>query len=340
MSIKIKTYSASYKGLRDSNEDFQNIIIGKKSNLFAVYDGHGGSGVSNFLKDKIPEYLTDTELPIKKIDIYKIFANISKDLKNNKLINSTNSGSTCLCAIQHNNKLQLMNCGDSRAILSSGKKAIQLTIDHKPNEINEKNRLQKVKGNEKIYKDDGIWRIGDLAVSRSFGDFDTSPYITSKPEITTYEITNKDKFLILACDGLWDVVSNSEAIRFVYQNPNDTARKLASYALKKGSSDNISIIIVMFEHQHNLIGGKNSSASTNSNSNIKNTKNKQSTATAKTNPITAKTNPITAKTNTVTAKTNNVTAKNRPTTAKTNHVPAKTRSVGDKNISTIVNDNI
>ncbi|MDA9673882.1 protein phosphatase 2C domain-containing protein, partial [bacterium] len=299
MSIKIKTYSASYKGLRDSNEDFHNIIIGKKSNLFAVYDGHGGSDVSKFLKEKIPEYLTDTELPIKKIDIYKIFANISKDLKNNKLINSTDTGSTCLCAIQHNNKLQLMNCGDSRAILSSGKKAIQLTIDHKPNEINEKNRLQKIKGNEKIYKDDGIWRIGDLAVSRSFGDFDTSPYITSKPEITTYEITNKDKFLILACDGLWDVVSNSEAIRFVYQNPNDTARKLASYALKKGSSDNISIIIVMFEHQHNLIGGKNSSASINSN--IKNTKNKQPVVTAKNRPATA-------------------TAKNRPVidTAKTN----------------------
>ena len=82
MSIKVKVYSASYKGMRSNNEDFHNTVLGDKSNLFAVYDGHGGSEVSHFLKTKIPQYLSNIDIPKKKLDIYKIFANISKELIN------------------------------------------------------------------------------------------------------------------------------------------------------------------------------------------------------------------------------------------------------------------
>jgi protein phosphatase 2C len=122
--------------------------------------------------------------------------------------------------------------------------------------FDEKNRIEKLNG--KIYYDGYDWRISDLSVSRAFGDIDAFPYVTHKPEIFKYKLKKNDKFFILACDGLWDVISNQDACNFVLQKLNETskistingnsknniAQALAEYAIKNGSTDNVSIILI------------------------------------------------------------------------------------------------
>jgi serine/threonine protein phosphatase PrpC len=94
-------------------------------------------------------------------------------------------------------------------------------------------------------------------VSRAFGDLDCK-YISQEPSIYNYELDN-DKFIILGCDGIWDVLSCQDAVDFVMENiiiekklenkgekskNNNIAYKLADYALQKGSQDNLSVIII------------------------------------------------------------------------------------------------
>ena len=107
----------------------------------------------------------------------------------------------------------------------------------------------------KITYDGYDWRIKDLSVSRAFGDIDARPYLTHKPDIFRYKLDKNDKFFVLACDGLWDVMSNDDVSNFVLLNCYDITTKhrinknvnasklLAEYALKKGSTDNVSIVI-------------------------------------------------------------------------------------------------
>jgi serine/threonine protein phosphatase PrpC len=100
-----------------------------------------------------------------------------------------------------------------------------------------------------------------LSVSRAFGDLDSLPYITSQPDIFRYELLSNDKFMIIACDGLWDIMSNQEVVEFILEElnklsnknkttngngKNNIAKLLGEYAIQKGSYDNITIIIVFF----------------------------------------------------------------------------------------------
>ena len=90
--------------------------------------------------------------------------------------------------------------------------------------------------------------IKNLSVSRAFGDFDAHPFVTCIPDMYILEINREhDKFFIMACDGLWDVVSSQESVNFVNKLINtkkNIAMELAKYALSKGSTDNISVIVV------------------------------------------------------------------------------------------------
>mgnify|MGYP003686619041 FL=1 len=157
-------------------------------------------------------------------------------------------GSTCLVSIIYKNKLKIANVGDCRAVLCRNNLAIPITKDHKPNWNDEQNRITELGG--KIYKDFGDdWRICNLSVSRAFGDLDCSDYVTHQPEIFSLTITKKDDFLVLGCDGLYDCLSNQEIVHFVMRNrSSDAAEKLANHAIKSGSTDNVSVIVIFFEH--------------------------------------------------------------------------------------------
>lgn len=87
---------------------------------------------------------------------------------------------------------------------------------------------------------------GALAMSRSMGDLSLKPWITCEPEIKTHTITSDDKFLIMASDGLWDVVSNKAAAKVAasYDDPQKAADALVALALAKKTYDNITVLVV------------------------------------------------------------------------------------------------
>lgn len=260
----------SLTGKRPQNEDAHDVIVnmnGKDPNLapvnfYGVYDGHGGKAISKFLKDNISKFFTKKNIlyPLKPKYIYDVYQYLDKILKQKFYNKAVHCGSTCMIAthFKKNNVeyVTVMNTGDSRTVLCRGNVAIPLTKDHKPSWPEEKRRIEKLGG--QIMSDGTDYRIKDLSVSRAFGDFDAAPFLINTPDIFRYKIEKNDKFMIMACDGLWDVLSNHDAINYVLNECYDEtltkrinkniniARKLAEYALFKGSMDNLTVIVIFF----------------------------------------------------------------------------------------------
>jgi len=259
-------HSTSLQGMRRQNEDKHNIILNlngkykrlKNVNFFSVYDGHGGKEVSEFLYKKLYKYFMNRKLnyPLNKKTINFIYDHLQNILRTNHTNMCSHTGSTSLVAIQYkhnnNNYMHIVNLGDCRAVLCRNNLGLALTKDHKPIWPDEKSRIEKLGG--KIYFDDD-WRVKDLSVSRAFGDLDATPYITHRPEFFNYKLSKNDKFVILACDGLWDVFTPQQAVNFVLLNCYDNhfnrinrkdniADKIAKQAIQRGSGDNITAIVI------------------------------------------------------------------------------------------------
>merc|ERR1712176_101522 len=134
-----------------------------------------------------------------------------------------NVGCTAICVLVRKEEIIAANAGDSRAVLSRAGKQVELSFDHKPTDETEKTRIQAAGG----YLEDtpGGARVnGNLNLSRAIGDLeykkrsDLPPeqqIICSTPDVLTEQRTPEDEFVILACDGVWDVMSNQEACDFV-----------------------------------------------------------------------------------------------------------------------------
>jgi len=272
--------STSLQGFRESNEDaeiiFENLNGSKKDfhklNIYAVFDGHGGNEVSKYLEKNYLDYFTPKSRPKpsdKKKDYQKHICNMYIHIQNKLTIeckNIANTTGTAALSIIHykeNNKhkLYVINLGDCRAVKCDKKTiAIPLTIDHKPNNYNETKRIIKL-GGRIIQEPNDDPRIEGLSLSRALGDLDTKPFVSHIPEIFRYELDNRDRFIILACDGLWDAFENQQAVNFVLneldktknlksdhkqKNQKNIAYLLAKEAIERGSRDNVSVIIVFF----------------------------------------------------------------------------------------------
>uniref|UniRef100_A0ACD5XEF5 Uncharacterized protein n=1 Tax=Avena sativa TaxID=4498 RepID=A0ACD5XEF5_AVESA len=123
-------------------------------------------------------------------------------------------GSTAVVAVVGPRHLVVSNCGDSRAVLCRRGAAIPLSSDHKPDRPDELERIQAAGGRVIFW--DGARVFGVLAMSRAIGDSYLKPYVISDPEVRVLERKDgEDEFLILASDGLWDVVSNEVACNVV-----------------------------------------------------------------------------------------------------------------------------
>ena len=271
--MNIKIHSISLLGNRDKNEDELDIINNLNNNnvnyynclYTSIFDGHGGDKISKYIKNNLSKYIINNNSedikPTKDYSKYiiKVFENIQKELINNN-VKANSMGSTSLTSIIYNknNKyfLKIINLGDCRVILCNKYNiGIQLSNDHKPDKPSEYLRITKLGGVIEYSKNDDP-RISGLSVSKCFGDLDCK-YISQTPDIFDYKLKN-DKFIVLGCDGLWDVLSNQDVIDFIikelwnikdlkdYTNKSDKniAYKLGEYAISKGSMDNISIIII------------------------------------------------------------------------------------------------
>jgi len=283
------THIFSTQGKRDYQEDSLYIRIDsndkKKSietetfekiniDIFGVFDGHGGADVSKTISKMLPEYFykrnileDNTPKPNNKFNkfIVSTFDDIQNKL-NVKYKESTSQGSTvCMCFIyDFKGRKCITSCwvGDSRAIACNNYlMAESLTLDHKPDGILEKKRIESLGGTVTFEKHDVPRINGIIAVSRSLGDFDQKKYIEHKPDITHF-ICNF-KFIVVATDGLWDVMSNQMVCDFVLnciiEKPKvltsnqqtksefNIAYRLTQKAMELNSQDNITVIVHILE---------------------------------------------------------------------------------------------
>lgn len=149
------------------------------------------------------------------------------------------------------------NAGDCRAVLCRKGKAIEMSRDHKPASLAEKIRIEASGG----YVYDGYLN-GQLNVARALGDWhieglkhpDGGP-LSAEPELISTRLTKEDEFLIIGCDGLWDVFMSQNAVDFArrrlqeHNDPTMCSRDLVDEALKRKSGDNLSVVVVCFQAQ-------------------------------------------------------------------------------------------
>ncbi|CUM62564.1 uncharacterized protein PRCAT00000116001 [Priceomyces carsonii] len=148
----------------------------------------------------------------------------------------------------HKRILYTSNVGDLRILLCREGHPYRLSYDHKATDDNEVNRIRETGGLVMKNRVNGV-----LAVTRSLGDTYMKDLVVGRPFTTSTEITPKDEFMILACDGLWDVVPDQKACQYVSElfktnsDPQDAAKKLCQLAMDNSTTDNVTVMIVKFD---------------------------------------------------------------------------------------------
>lgn len=235
-------------------------FIDKDNRFFAVYDGHGTQGwlASQYLSNNLHKNI----IPLINNEKFDLVMNEVFEKAHKEIIKNSSSGSTVAIALfnKFNEKKHItaISIGDSRIVLSQNGKSIDLSVDHKPNLPKEKERIEKsgalVWQNKndvfRVYLPDGFVH-GGIAISRSLGDVTFEKFLSHQPDIVKHEIQKDDEFLIIASDGLWDVITSQEAVNFVKEqlkkNNKDyeiTANLLMTKAVLLHSHDDITVIII------------------------------------------------------------------------------------------------
>ncbi|XP_068634308.1 probable protein phosphatase 2C 6 [Aristolochia californica] len=267
------------------------------AHFFGVYDGHGGAQVANYCRERvhsalIKEIATAKEGCSEEVNygdtwqakwerafmncFLKVDAEVGGKISRGngvvpegelEPIAPETVGSTAVVGIVCSSHVIVANCGDSRAVLCRGKEPVPLSVDHKPNREDEYTRIEAAGG--KVIQWNGYRVFGVLAMSRSIGDRYLKPWIIPEPEIMFIPRKKEDECLILASDGLWDVMTNEEVCDvarrriLLWHKKNGTnmtsstergegmdpaaqaaAECLSKLALQKGSKDNITVIVV------------------------------------------------------------------------------------------------
>ncbi|KAL1326029.1 protein phosphatase 2C 77 isoform X2 [Arachis ipaensis] len=253
-------------------DDHVNENGNSSAHFFGVYDGHGGCQVANYCREHLHSVLTE-EIEAAKSSLNnarekwqehwkKAFSNCfhkvddavgrigAPDSESHcdgsegsiEPLTPETAGSTAVVAILTQTYIIVANCGDSRAVLCRGKEAMPLSTDHKPNREDEWERIEAAGG--RVIQWNGYRVLGVLAVSRSIGDRYLKPWIIPEPEVMFIRRQKTDECLILASDGLWDVITNEEACAI--------ARKRILLWHKKNGSNNNNNISVSTEHGHGI----------------------------------------------------------------------------------------
>eukprot|EP00756_Hemistasia_phaeocysticola_P013122 Hpha_TRINITY_DN15252_c3_g1::TRINITY_DN15252_c3_g1_i1::g.68138::m.68138/K04461/PPM1B, PP2CB; protein phosphatase 1B len=279
---KFRSGVASMGGFRDGFEDAHAIDLhgtllpccGTSWGFFGVFDGHSGAGCANKVSKAIPAAVAMKEIPLTDEQFeelcLKVDAEYLKQLTPRPaFVERTNPGpgSTATMAVVHVTgavyNVHVANVGDSRVILGSNHETIPLTEDHKPTNKTERKRIERAGGSISNLRVDG-----DLAVSRAFGDGrhkrgggdnPRKHRVTALPDCTRRQCVEGD-FLVLACDGIFESMTNTDVINRVSdaleEDPNIDlgylSGRICDEALARGSADNMTCMIVVFGKGKNL----------------------------------------------------------------------------------------
>ncbi|XP_029922598.1 integrin-linked kinase-associated serine/threonine phosphatase 2C isoform X3 [Myripristis murdjan] len=243
---------------------------------FAVFDGHGGARASRFaaehlhhtLAAKFPSGEPDNLDKLLKKCLLDTFRQTDDDFlkKASSQKPAWKDGSTATCVLVVDDVVYVANLGDSRAVLcrmeggGAERRAVTLALskEHNPTIYEERMRIQRAGG---TVRDGRV--LGVLEVSRSIGDGQYKRCgVISTPDLRRCQLTANDRFIILACDGLFKVFSADEAVRFVLNILQEGAvekkaglteeearfeaacQRLANEAVRRGCADNVTVILV------------------------------------------------------------------------------------------------
>ncbi|KAL3675140.1 hypothetical protein R1sor_025088 [Riccia sorocarpa] len=282
----------------------ENVGVHAPLHFFGIYDGHGGSQAAVFCADHLHHALAEEMKSVLSngirstgcsqgiLDLHWREAMLACFLRMDAELGGVpwkpgqgekedgsskfcaepiapeTVGSTAVVAVVGSCQIIVANCGDSRAVLSRGGKAIALSRDHKPDREDEMARVEAAGGRVIFWN--GYRVLGVLAMSRAIGDRYLKPYVIAEPEVTCTLRSEEDECLILASDGLWDVLSNELVCEIARKSlcgrrssdaPDNAhpatvedegeessasvaAALLTKLAIARGSSDNISVVVV------------------------------------------------------------------------------------------------
>ncbi|XP_054839974.1 integrin-linked kinase-associated serine/threonine phosphatase 2C isoform X2 [Eublepharis macularius] len=287
--LGLKGYVAERKGEREEMQDAHVILndITEECNplpsqitrisYFAVFDGHGGVRASKYAAQNLHQNLIRKfpkgEIPSVEKTIRRCLLDTFKHTDEEFLRQASSQkpawkdGSTATCVLVIDNTLYIANLGDSRAILcryneeSQKYTALSLSKEHNPTQYDERMRIQKAGGNVREGR-----VLGVLEVSRSIGDGQYKRFgVISVPDIKRCQLTHNDRFILLACDGLFKVFSPEEAVNFIMSSLEDNTiptreaksaldarseaacNRLANKAVQRGSADNVTVVVVRIE---------------------------------------------------------------------------------------------
>ncbi|XP_022764982.1 probable protein phosphatase 2C 30 [Durio zibethinus] len=246
------------RGRRGKMEDRYSAVIDlngdSKQAFFGVFDGHGGPEAAEFAAKNLDKKAMSEVSKRCGDSIEEAIKEAYSTTDMDFLKENLGGGTCCVTAMIHKGDLVVSNVGDCRAVLSRSGVAEALTSDHQPSRQDERDRIEALGG----YVDccHGVWRIqGSLAVSRAIGDKHLKQWIIAEPETKMLKIKPECEFLILASDGLWNKVTNQEAVDLIRPfcigvdkpKPFSACKKLAELSSWRGSFDDISVMIIQLQ---------------------------------------------------------------------------------------------
>lgn len=213
--------------MEDAHVCNTSVNFGENYSFFGVFDGHAGSKVAKYCSEHLLAEITKSYKNLsketdemKRIEkaIVSGFLNLDKEMKDS--LTDDRSGTTAIVSVITPDKIIFGNCGDSRGILCKSGKVEFHTKDHKPVNEGERSRIEKAGGTVMMQRVNGA-----LAVSRALGDFDykrvdglkpSEQLVSPEPEVSVLDrdLAN-DHFLLLACDGIYDVMTNDAVVQYV-----------------------------------------------------------------------------------------------------------------------------
>eukprot|EP00656_Telonema_subtile_P051513 TRINITY_DN6947_c0_g1_i2.p1 TRINITY_DN6947_c0_g1~~TRINITY_DN6947_c0_g1_i2.p1 ORF type:complete len:306 (-),score=33.29 TRINITY_DN6947_c0_g1_i2:156-1073(-) len=266
----LKAVCTHFQGRRPTMEDEHcgRFNIGPLSDmaLFGIFDGHGGLLAARHTATRLPDVVADclqsvpSDVGTEQLSAVLKQASFSMDAEIGNLASvkrgRDRSGTTAVFGLITKSHVIVANVGDSRAILWSQEKAIPLSFDHKPTNPAEIARITKAGATVVAGRVNG-----DLAVSRALGDFrfktatrlppERQP-VSPEPDIEVYERTSTDEFILFACDGIWDVMTNQAVGQHLHDSmqhstPEDSCDLLVQECLRRQSRDNMSVLLVLLK---------------------------------------------------------------------------------------------
>ncbi|KAL6534479.1 hypothetical protein OROHE_013404 [Orobanche hederae] len=207
-----------------------------------------------------------------KARLTKCYHEMDEQLEGDASIESYCSGTTSVCLLKKGEHLIIANLGDSRAVLckrdeSNQLVSEQLTVDLKPNLPSEAERIRSCEGRvlamdeePNVYR---VWMPNEdcpgLAMARAFGDFCLKDFgVISTPEVTYRKLTDRDEFVVIATDGIWDALSNDEVIQIVASARKrsmaakllvEQARWAWRYKFPRAKIDDCAVVCLFFKSQ-------------------------------------------------------------------------------------------